>query len=61
MGAAFLTFFKTFLLPEIPAIVAAIQGRGLVVTEAAILAELQSRGVLNTAQVDAWFAAHPPA
>jgi hypothetical protein len=59
MSEAFILFLKLVLIPELPAIIAAIQGRGEIVTEAAIVAEMEARGLLNVAQVDDWIATHP--
>ena len=60
MGDTIITIIKDLVIPAIPGVISAIIGRGEVVSEANIFAELQARGVLQTAQVDAWLAAHPP-
>lgn len=59
MGSTIIDIIKALVIPEIPDIIKAIEARGEVVTEAAITAQLEQRGVLQAAQVDAWMAAHP--
>jgi hypothetical protein len=59
MGQTIIDIIKALVIPEIPAIIKAIQATGETVTEAAIIAQLEQRGILQAAQVDAWMAAHP--
>ena len=58
MGQTIIDIIKALVIPAIPDIVKALQGKGETVTEAAIVEQLQQRGVLQAAQVDAWLAAH---
>ncbi len=59
MGQTIIDIIKALVIPAIPDIVKALQDKGETVTEAAIVEQLQQRGVLQAAQVDAWLAAHP--
>jgi hypothetical protein len=55
----FTALITQVVIPEIMAVIKYLQAQGEVVTEAAILAQLEARGRLQIAQVDAWLAAHP--
>jgi hypothetical protein len=50
---------RDLVVPEVIKLVVALHAEGVAVTESTILTQLEARGVLQRADVEAWLREHP--